>query len=93
MSFTATCAVPGCDRQPHSKAKHGLCQLHYERLRNHGDVNYVPGPLRFHDPIPDDVKAQVVAAIRRFENPLVVAKRHGISRHAVMDIMNKSRAA
>ena len=35
------CSIDGCNKKHKGK---GYCDKHFQRLRNHGDVNYVPDP-------------------------------------------------
>jgi hypothetical protein len=40
----STCTIPGCDKQARTRSG-GLCTMHYERVRRHGDVGG-SGPQR-----------------------------------------------
>ena len=77
------CQVDGCGGK---HVAHQLCQMHYTRMRERGSVN--PEPLKKGGTRTDDATAaQIVRAVRAFENPQTVARRFGVSITTVKRIM------
>lgn len=67
----------------------GLCMMHYTRLRVHGDVTTVK--QRGGVGVSDEIRDEIARAVRRFESPLSVAKRLGVSPGTVSRVMKASR--
>jgi hypothetical protein len=84
------CIVEGCETK--AKARH-LCSKHLDRLRIHGSVDY-PGKPRIDNlkgTITPEIRVEVIKAMSRFEKPITIANRLGISNTSVFKIMSDSR--
>lgn len=86
-SAQVECAAEGCTAKVKTA---GLCLMHYKRLRRHGELS---PPPRTRNKITDDVRAEIVRGMRRFESPLRLAKRLGVGEQTVRDVMRAERAS